>query len=417
MSKIKGKRCYTKIENQAFPIGIWIPPLPEYTPTQEEANRRYKEAADIGINFINASFEYATPGALERCLTAASVNGQKVMVGLPGGNTPSCISIVEKTRNHPAVIGYTLKDEPRQEDFEELGRLKETLESYVLEDQFIMCNILPNYFTDWKEEPDPDTGMTSYQRYVKSYMDTVKPDCLSLDHYPFSIDPKNDTECMQCFLQGLTDIRNFALQYGVEIWGFIQDSSWEGMREPDDRELRFIINMHLAFGVKQLSYFLYWDPFVTGSAEDFDGYKGMLTHEGERTEIYYRAGRINKDWLAMGNAYLAYDNAGFILTNMDETYGAYMDSTLLCDHFGPVSGVESQQMIFSGCFEGPDGKTGLFMVNFHYNEDKISEATVRLTGERQVTVWGKEGMEQQFSGTTVPLSFGPGEAKFIEIEG
>lgn len=415
MSRIKGKRCYTKIVDQAYPIGIWIPPLPEYTPTQEEANRRYAEAADIGINFVNASFEYATPGALERCLAAASANGQKVMIGLPAGDTSGCISIVEETRNHPAVIGYTLKDEPQEDAFEELGRLKKTLEAYVLEDQFIMCNILPNYFTRWDDDPDPETGLTLYQHYVKAYMDIVKPDCLSLDHYPFSADPKNDTTCLRCFLKNFTDIRNLGLQYDVETWGFIQNSSWKGMREPNDNELRFVINMHLVFGIKQLSYFLYWDPFVTGSDRDEDGYEGMITHEGERTGIYDRVGRVNKDWLAMGNAYLDYDNAGFILTNIDEVFRENMEQSLLYDHFGPISAVESQQAIFSGCFDGAEEKTGLFMVNFNYSQDGNADAVVHLTGKKEVKVWGKQGLEQTFTGDSISLAFGPGEAKFLEI--
>ena len=201
MSKLSGNRCYTKMIDPEYPLGAWIPPLPEILSTQEEVTARYAEAKAVGINLINATFEYATPGALERCLEAARVNGQKVMIGMPHENEDTCIELVRSTKDHPAVIGYTMKDEPTREHFAQLGGLRDKLRAEAREDQFVMCNLLPNYFTPWDEEPNPETGMTTYQKYLKDYMDIVRPDCLSLDHYPLAIDPASDPALLKCFLK------------------------------------------------------------------------------------------------------------------------------------------------------------------------------------------------------------------------
>ena len=415
MSKLSGNRCYTKMIDHEYPLGAWIPPLPEILSTQEEVTARYAEAKAAGINLINATFEYATPGALERCLEAARVNGQKVMIGMPHENEDTCIELVRSTKDHPAVIGYTMKDEPTQEHFAQLGGLRDKLRAEAREDQFVMCNLLPNYFTPWDEEPNPETGMTTYQKYLKDYMDIVRPDCLSLDHYPLAIDPAADPALLKCFLKNMTDIRNYGDKYGVETWGFIQSSGWNDRREPSLDELRFVINMHLAFGFKELTYFLYWQPWEPGRACDGYDYTGMITYQGEKTPVYDRALSIDKEWKAMGTAYLDYDCEAFILNNIEAAVAEGMANAQVADSFGSVTSIQSEGKMFTGCFDNAKGSEGYFIVNFDYKGRGNSSAQLQLTVPRLVKVWGKGGLEQELQTTSVNIDMGPGEAKFIEI--
>lgn len=415
MSKLSGNRCYTKMIDHEYPLGAWIPPLPEILSTQEEVTARYAEAKAAGINLINATFEYATPGALERCLEAARVNGQKVMIGMPHENEDTCIELVRSTKDHPAVIGYTMKDEPTQEHFAQLGGLRDKLRAEAREDQFVMCNLLPNYFTPWDEEPNPETGMTTYQKYLKDYMDIVRPDCLSLDHYPLAIDPAADPALLKCFLKNMTDIRNYGDKYGVETWGFIQSSGWNDRREPSLDELRFVINMHLAFGFKELTYFLYWQPWEPGRACDGYDYTGMITYQGEKTPVYDRALSIDKEWKAMGTAYLDYDCEAFILNNIEAAVAEGMANEQVADSFGSVASIQSEGKMFTGCFDNAKGSEGYFIVNFDYKGQENSSAQLQLTVPKLVKVWGKGGLEQELQTTSVNIEMGPGEAKFIEI--
>ena len=415
MSQLRGKRCYTKMLQQEYPVGAWIPPIPEVVTTQEALNERYAEAKAVGINLINATFEYATPGALDRCLEAARVNGQRVMIGMPHENEDTCVAIVRKTRDNPVVIGYTMKDEPTPEHFQQLGVLRDKLKAEARDDQFIMCNLLPNYFTSWDEAPDPETGLTTYQKYIKDYMDIVRPDCLSLDHYPLGIEPANDLALLKCFLKNLADIRNYGHQYGVETWGFIQSSGWNDRREPNEKELRFVINLHLAFGLKELTYFLYWQPWEMGKACDGYDYTGMITYQGKRSPIYERVDRLDKEWRIMATACLDYDCQAFILTNLEEMLVEGMTDAQVADRFGRVEAIQSEGKMFTGCFDNDKGSEGYFVVNFDYQGDSDSSARLTLKEPRAVKVWGKGGLEQTFSGDTVSVNLGPGDAKFIEI--
>ncbi len=415
MSKLQGNRCYKKMANHEYPVGAWIPPLPELITSQEELNARYAEAKAVGINLINATFEYATPGALERCLEAARVNDQRVMIGMPHENEDTCVELVRKTRDNPVVIGYTMKDEPTPEHFQQLGGLRDKLRAEAREDQFVMCNLLPNYFTPWDEAPNPETGLTTYQKYIKDYMDIVRPDCLSLDHYPLETNPDNDPAFLKCFLKNFVDIRNYGDQYGVETWGFIQSSGWNGRREPNEKELRFVINMHLAFGLKELTYFLYWQPWEIGRACDGYDYTGMITYQGEQTPVYERAGRIDKEWKAMGTAYLDYDCEAFMLLNLEDILLEGMAKAKVVDAFGSVAAASSAGKMFIGCFDNEKGGEGYFVVNFDYKGDSDSSAELKLTGSKSVKVWGKGGLEQELQGDSVQVTMGPGEAKFIEI--
>ncbi len=415
MSKLKGNRCYTKMEGKKYPIGAWIPPLPECMADQEETNARYAEAKAAGINLINATFEYITPGALERCLEAARVNGQKVMIGMPHENEETCLSLVRATKQHPVVIGYTLKDEPTAEHFEQLGRLRDKIRAEVEDSMFVMCNMLPSYFTMWDDQPNPETGLTVYQKYIRDYMEIVRPDCLSLDHYPLGSDPKDDISLLRCFLKNLTDIRNIGAEYGVETWGFIQSSGWQGRREPNENELRFVINMHLVFGFKQLSYFLYWQPWEEGLKKDGYDYSAMITYQGEQTEIYRRGCRIAHDWLSMGSTYLDYDNEGFILSNLDPLLVQAMDQAPVAEAFGAVAAIESEYPLFTGYFRDGKEKEGLFIVNFDYSHNTTAEAVVQLQCTKSIKVWGRGGLEQACDGDALRVELAPGQAKFIEL--
>ncbi len=415
MSKLRENRCYAKMIDKEYPVGAWIPPLPEIFTEQEELNARYAEAKAAGINLINATFEYTTDGALERCLEAARVNGQKVMVGMPHENEDTCIEIVRSTKDHPAVIGYTMKDEPTPEHFQQLGGLRDKLRAEAREDQFVMCNLLPNYFTSWDEAPNPETGMTTYQKYLKDYMDIVRPDCLSLDHYPLATDPAADPGLLKCFLKNMTDIRNYGDQYGVETWGFIQSSGWNGRREPNLNELRFLINMHLAFGIKELTYFLYWQPWEIGKACDGYDYTGMITYQGEKTPVYDRAVCIDKEWKAMGTAYLDYDCEAFILNNIEDMVAEGMANAKVAESFANVAAIQSEGKMFTGCFDNARGGEGCFIVNFDYKSESVSSARIKLKASKSVKVWGKGGVEQELQGDAVCIEMGPGEAKFIEI--
>lgn len=410
MSLKDSKRCYRYMKDGSFPIGMWIPPIEPFTHKQDEADRRYAEAAEAGINLAHAIDAYFNFDVLKTCLRAAEKSGIRVMITVPWSDIQKALETVEVTKDFPAVMGYTLRDEPPRESFPQIQKLMAEMRKVVPEHMILMCNALPNYFFKWDVEPDAD-GMTDFRRYIRDYIDMIQPDILSVDHYPFGINPVNDEISMKCMICDFTDVRNAAAKNNLELWGFLQDSGWDGMREPTADEIRFHISFHLAFGFKQLSYYLYWVPYDVDLGEGI--YTGMITHEGERTPIYDRVKKLNKELRDMGNAYFDYEHQAFILKNLLESHSSSFDQTLVKDSYREVKGIETEDMIMTGCFD-KDGKTGLFVMNFKYGEGETASATVKLDGTQRFKVWGA-GLEQEGEGSEIKVDLLSGGCKFIEI--
>lgn len=277
---------------------MWVPPLYRLTETEEEANERYRELKELGVNMAythHPVHEVYNIKQLLRSLDAAEKNGIKVVVILRPGQVG--ISMVEKTKDHPAVMGYNIVDEPGFATFQSLANTRDKIKEMISEDKIVMCNLFPNYAPDSFLGTSPKDGKSSYEIYVEKYMDMVRPDILSFDHYPFMADKSNDNERIQLMLKNFCDIRNYGEKYNVDTWGFVQNSSWQGTRLPNEDELRFICHTHLIFGLKSYSYFLYCQPSDKPGVEGI--FEGMLTYNGEKTDTYFRVQKQNKDINAM----------------------------------------------------------------------------------------------------------------------
>lgn len=404
-------KVYKATKNTSLLTGIWVPPVASLIKTQSKANKRYAEVADAGINMAYTLFdEMADPKLMQRVLDAAQKNGIKLMVSLVAGNEEASLKIVNATKDHPAVLGYNMGDEPGGAAFEELGRLKEKIRAIVSEDKIIMCNMLPNYAPGSAYGVEADEEFNIYEKFLDVYMQTVKPDVLSFDHYPFTSDKGNDQGRISLMIENLCDIRNTGVKYGVDTWGFVQNSSWAGMRIPDANELRFVTNLHLIFGLKSFSYFLYCSPSDTPGVEGT--FTGMITYKGKKTDIYKRVQKQNEELNAMKGVYLNYDHKGFVLHNFDWVHEFYLSDCEIYEKYKELSSVESEGNVLIGCFD-KDGQTGLYVMNFDYTKG----TTVKLNLEKDIDyrVWGAKGLEQMETGNAVSISLRPGEARFIEI--
>lgn len=405
------KKIYEETEDTPVLLGVWVPPLYRLTETDEDADMRYKELKEVGVNMTythHPVHEVYNVNQLLRSLDAAHKHDIKVIVILRPGQLG--ISMVEKTKDHPAVMGYNLVDEPGFGSFSQLANLRDKLKEMVDEDKIIMCNLFPNYAPDSFLGTSPTEDKSSYEVYVERYMDMIRPDVLSFDHYPFLADKTQDNHKIQLMLQNFSIIRLYGERYNVDTWGFVQNSSWQGTRLPNDDELRFVVHFHLIFGLKSFSYFLYCQPDEKPGVEGV--FEGMITYNGEKTDVYYRVQKQNQDINAMKGVFMKYDHKVFMTHNMPEEYVASIDQSLRVENYEGIDKIESDGKLLIGCFER-DGKTGFYVMNFDY--EKGTKATIRLDDKYEFKVWGANGLEQLKNGNKVEIELLPGEGRFIEI--
>ena len=337
-----------------YPIGLWWPPPPEQT-----SNERYAEISAAGFNFVIGGNGVGTDTENPRALSAAAANGLRFLLtdsrlrriidnstnsaaaataseaGTPSpmrylleqegaeassrtasgpGEQEGTYSTAATTEDevrlrieelldlhagNPALAGLNLYDEPGSGLFRILGVARQALQNRAPGE-------LP-YVNVWPSYAHPDAlGTATYEGYLDRYMEVVQPPLLCFDHYPLL----STGGITGDYFYNWATIRRVSLREGVPSWVFIQsvgfDSAFQGFqdrRRPNEAEIRWQVNVSLAYGAKGIQYFTYWtpdsqpdDPLRFGQA--------LIAPDGTQTVLYDYAKKVNAYLGVMGRALL-----------------------------------------------------------------------------------------------------------------
>ncbi len=193
--------------------------------------------------------------------------------------------LVERVKKHPALYSYYITDEPAASRFAALGRIV----AYLRERDpahLAYINLFPTYASNEQLGNKGDVT-TAYREHVGQFVQTVKPDLVSYDHYHYYT---GGGEGGQYFLN-LRLIRRSALDAGLPFLNIVQASSWhESMRVPNGDELRWLVNTSLAYGAQGIAYYIYCWPAHKG---------GFANPDGSTTPLYDTAKVVNREFAAM----------------------------------------------------------------------------------------------------------------------
>jgi len=296
-------------KQKEFTIAAWCPPPNTAENMRSMANDNY--------NLINVEFWNDPMGPFvdpTEQLNIAGQNGMKAML-YSLLITPSTLDnpvqrakldqLIDKAKNNPAMEAYFVADEPQASAFPTLLRLV----SYIKErdpNHLAFINLFPSYANqqqlavDLKEAPKGPVGIPDnylgagtnadtvkfYAEYLRQYINVVKPEFISYDHYHFMAN--NDGE--QYFLN-LALIRNAAVRADLPFFNVIQSCRWEsGWRLPTGGEMRWLAFTTLAYGGRGICWFVYW-----GTKQN-----GAIIQDGVRSSNADQVAAINKDIRAIG---------------------------------------------------------------------------------------------------------------------
>ena len=334
-----------------YPIGLFWPPPPDQTTV-----KRYQEIAAAGFNFIiggnGVTNDSTNPGALDAAAAcnlrflltdgrlrsiirnstaAASTSFQQTQEAsimqrlLTRGNTGSTshtttsvtstgsrenvrlriLRLMELYGGHPALAGLNLYDEPSRALFGIVGYAKEVLQGLAAK-QLPYVNIWPSYASL------SALGTSSYEEYLRLYLSEVKPPLLCFDHYPLL----SGTQITSNYFYNLAVIRRYSLQAGIPSWAFIQSAEFGGSgtgisyrRRPNEAEIRWQINVSLAYGAKGIQYFTYWTPTATGFV------KSLVSRDGVLSPLYAYAKRANDRLKVVGKVLLPLTSESVVHAN------------------------------------------------------------------------------------------------------
>jgi hypothetical protein len=271
-----------------------------YSVSAPPTNETVKTANDEAFNLI--------PNAQET-LDAAAKQGIKIMLE-HGRLTPNIAddpaklqelaNVIEQVKNHPALEAYYLFDEPKAVDIPKVAKLV----SFIRErdpKHFSFVNLLPvsgvpGYAVPIEPGVDPSK---TYMKFVKNYIETVKPDLLSYDLYAFQKNSTGEVGDIGGYFANLSLIRDAARSARIPFINIIQACAFDNtFRVPNANEMRWQVYTTLAYGGRGISYFLYWGNNKIGG----------VYQDGKPTPILAPIVELNKEMRAMSPVLMTLDS-------------------------------------------------------------------------------------------------------------
>lgn len=306
-----------------FAIGLWVAP-----PQDDRADARYAELAE-------ANFSLVIGGSGAQAIELSEKHGLNVLTCLPEGP-------IAQWPDSPACWGYLLRDEPGVADFPALrARVDEIRAAHPGKLAYI--NLFPTYASEQQ------LGAPSYEEHVRRFVEEVRPDVLSFDHYPM-MTPDADGRAGYC--DNLAIVRKYALQAGIPFWNFFNIMPFGPHFDPTEAQVRWQIYASLAYGAKGVLYFCYYTP----AGAEFPKGGAIIARDDRRTRHYEEAKRINA----------ALKNLGPVLMELTSTQVRRLPRG---GDFGPlltgcpISEITEGDFLI-GEFTHQDGRRAVLLVNY-----------------------------------------------------
>jgi hypothetical protein len=252
-------------------------------PAEETTVEKFTELKEMGVN-INLC-NYTDAESMKKALDIAKQVGLKVITSCPELKT-DCENTVKRFRNHPALAGYFLRDEPIQKDFAELGEWVKKIKT-IDSNHFCFVNLIAAIHPTKTEA----LGTKSYADYIRTFAETVPVQQISYDFYPVLNEGIHER-----WYEGLEIVSNEAKKLKLPFWAFALASSYNELHpEPTIPALRLQMFSNLAYGAQGLEYWSYrMSPGLRSAPIGLDG---------KRTVVYDRIKQVNSEIQALAGVF------------------------------------------------------------------------------------------------------------------
>ncbi len=356
-----------------FPILPWSP-LHGWKPPFEVAHNEGL-ASMKACNFTIAGF--ARPEDLPECerlgLAAIVIPDSGFIAGKEWRNLSDAAidrmvrSIVEKTKNSPAVMGYFLCDEPGASSFPALAKAVAAVKKYA-PGKLAYINLFPDYATlGAKDVSQLETP--TYAEYLERYTAEVKPQFVSYDNYmvQYSLDLREPAKAAS-YYKNLLDVRRVALASAIPFWNIVSSNQVRKFTTiPSPANLAHQAYTTLAAGGRGLSWYTYYAGGY--------GY-APVDSAGAKTVVWHHLSDVNREVAVIGPVMSRLASTGVWFTSPPPVEG------LPVKPGGLVRAVSADVPLMIGEFEGAD-RTGYIMV-VNLSLERSARFAVETTGARRI---------------------------------
>lgn len=330
-------------------------------------------------------------------------------------------ALIERVKNHPAMDSYLVSDEPGIKIFGELAQVV----AYIRKRDpahLPYVNLFPTYatqeqlnisadevrkistegdkvfLTNARDKGSEETAF-AYKGYLQHFIETVKPQLISYDHYNFF----KSVDGAQYFLN-LELIREAAVKAKLPFMNIIQASTFiPDWRLVTTSELRWLVYTTLAYGGRGISYFVH-----TGAAGT-----GALYEDGKRTPLADDAAAANTMMKVLSPTLMSLDSTGVYHTS-PLPYG-----TQAIPAKSPVQIVGDGEYVL-GLFSRKGHFSAFMIVNRNYKKKaqahlKLADGYDKLQEIDQKTGLWQAGPKADPNNKTFAVDLGPGEGRLLRV--
>ncbi len=289
----------TRMDRGRLNIGAYT--LQPYARTE----RHIREIRDCGIDFmVCVPYDRQMLDLFAKYGIGAIVN--EVLPGWWGNNGENAGRLHEinpikdyqeaaKTfRDHPAIWGMDIGDEPSALDFPYYGKVFKCVEQSFPR-QFPYLNLYPNY-ASVAENSDSQKinqlGTTTYAEHIDRYCENMPSDYICYDYYLYAAGVAGHYE-------NLRIVANACRRSGRSLWIVLQVNSNRPEAWITENQLRMQANSALAFGAENIIWACYTKCWWHNQVVD---------DNGEKTQQYAKLQKVNGEIHALAEDYMRFRN-------------------------------------------------------------------------------------------------------------
>ncbi len=382
-----------------LPIMTW--PGPDASLLNAET---FRLVAEAGFS-VNMSFLGSRDANL-KALDLAWAAGLKLMVqddrvakllDDPAAPLDALAAVVADYKDHPALYGYFITDEPNASKFERLGAIVARLKaldpahpSYI--------NLFPTYANETQ------LGTPTYEEHVDRFLETVRPPFLSFDHYPVTASGLRPD-----YYRNLETVRSMALARRLDLWAFTLVTPHAVYPPPTAAHIRLQLWSDIAYGAKALQYF----TFVTPGGTDYNWGPGLIDKDGRPGPAYGIAREVNAEIRRIEGLILRWRSVAVYQTDPLPA-GTH---PLAAD--GPVLGASGAPLVVGVMKDGANRYVVLVNRDYEHPRTAIIRWTPDVREAREVEIGSRRpvrlGWPDDRQDHLCVLEFEPGESRVLQV--
>lgn len=305
--------------------------------------------------------------------------------------------------------GFTFRDEPSIEHAKTFGAVKDYLDS-LKSDLYYFTSFLPIYCNDLTSFSTENTSdrEKAYLDYVNAFSDAVGS--FAYDSYPLWKDPiQGSTYVDDTWFQNLRLVAENAKEKGYDAGITVQSGAFgaygQEISNAHKREITskaditFQVYTALAYGMKYINYFTYWQHWAPRESEAF--YTAMVMYPEEngqepiKTDAYYAVKEANEEIKKFDHVFLNFDWEGTMALTAE---GKNLSTGLKMagEYVAPrIASAQAADDAIIGCMKDANGYDGYMIVNAtDPGKNLENEVTVEFREATKALIY-VNGEEQQ----------------------